>query len=88
MSFGESMFAAGFNQKTTKEDLFIKGNLGISSCNQCGKTLHRSKARVPDMWGWRASHVRRPVSRGPTYQPPCYVGFPLPPRMHLHFKSV
>jgi hypothetical protein len=25
-SFGESMFLAGFNQKTTKEDLNVKGN--------------------------------------------------------------
>jgi hypothetical protein len=26
MSFGEYVFSAGFNQKTIKEDLFIKGN--------------------------------------------------------------
>jgi hypothetical protein len=29
MNFGESVFLAGFIQKTTKEDLFIKGNDGI-----------------------------------------------------------
>jgi hypothetical protein len=28
MSFGESVFLAGFNQKTTEEDLFVKGNYG------------------------------------------------------------
>ena len=27
--FGESVFPAGFNQKTAKEDLFVKGNHGI-----------------------------------------------------------
>ena len=26
MSFGESMFIAGFNQKTAKKNLIIKGN--------------------------------------------------------------
>jgi hypothetical protein len=47
MSFGESMFAAGFNQKTTQEDLFVKGKLRILSCNQCGKTLEDStKAKL------------------------------------------
>jgi hypothetical protein len=39
MSFGESMFLAEFNQKTAKEDLFIKGNHGISPRNRRGKTL-------------------------------------------------
>jgi hypothetical protein len=29
MSFGESIFPAGFNQKTPKEDLFIEENHGI-----------------------------------------------------------
>jgi hypothetical protein len=43
MSFGESMFPTGFNQKTAKKDLFIKGNYGISSRNQCGKVLEDSR---------------------------------------------
>ena len=43
MSFGESMFPAGFIQKTAKEDLFVKGNHGIPQCNRCGKTLEDSR---------------------------------------------
>ena len=39
MSFGESVFSAGFNQKTTMEDLFVKGNYGIPPCKQLGKDL-------------------------------------------------
>ena len=37
MSFGESMFLVGFNQKTIKGDLFVKGNHGIQPRDQCGK---------------------------------------------------
>ena len=43
MSFGESMFSVGLNQKTAKEDLFVKRNYGIPPCNRCGKTLEDSK---------------------------------------------
>ena len=43
MSFGESVFSAGFNQKTTKEDLFVKGNHGIPPRYQCGKVPEDSK---------------------------------------------
>ena len=43
MSFGESVFLAGFNQKTAKEDLFIKGNYGITPRKQRGKTLEDSR---------------------------------------------
>jgi hypothetical protein len=43
MSFGESMFPAGFNQKTAKENLFIKGNYGILSRKQRWKTLEDSR---------------------------------------------
>ena len=43
MSFGESMFPAGFNQKTAKEDLFVKGNYGISPRKHCGNTLEDSR---------------------------------------------
>ena len=39
MSFGESVLSAGFNQKTAKEDLFVKGNYGILPRKQRGKTL-------------------------------------------------
>ena len=43
MSFDESMFLAGFNQKTTKEGLFVKGNHRIPSHNRRGKTLEDSR---------------------------------------------
>jgi hypothetical protein len=43
MSFGESMFLAGFNQKTAKGDLFVKGNHGIPLRKQRGKTLEDSR---------------------------------------------
>ena len=43
MSFDESMFLAGFNQKTAKEDLFIKGNHGIPPWDQCGKVPEDSR---------------------------------------------
>ena len=43
MSFSESMFPVGFNQKTAKEDLFVKGNHGIPPHKQCEKTLEDSR---------------------------------------------
>ena len=43
MSFDESMFPVGFNQKTAKQDIFVKGNNGIPPRNQRGKTLEDSK---------------------------------------------
>jgi hypothetical protein len=43
MSFGESIFLAGFNQKTPKEDLFIKENHRIPSHKQRGKTPKDSR---------------------------------------------
>ena len=43
MSFGESVFPAGFNQKPAKEDLIIKGNHGIPPHKEHGKTLEDSR---------------------------------------------
>jgi uncharacterized Fe-S cluster-containing MiaB family protein len=43
MRFGESVFPAGFNQKTIKEDLFVKGNYRIPSQELCGKVLEDSR---------------------------------------------
>ena len=43
MSFGESVFLAGFIQKTIKEDLFVKGNYGIPQRKQRGKILEDSR---------------------------------------------
>jgi hypothetical protein len=43
MSFGESVFSAGFIQKTVKENLIVKGNNGIPPRKQHGKTLEDSR---------------------------------------------
>jgi hypothetical protein len=43
MSFYESVFPTGFNQKTAKEDLFVKVNYGILPRKQRGKTLEDSR---------------------------------------------
>jgi hypothetical protein len=42
MSFGESMFLAGFNQKTAKGDQFVKRNYGIPPQELRGKVLEDS----------------------------------------------
>ena len=42
MSFGESVFPVGFNQKIAKENLFIKGNYEILLRKQRRKTLEDS----------------------------------------------
>ena len=88
MSFGESMFLAGFNQKTAKEDLFVKLNHGIPPRNQHGKTLEVSR-RLSTEAG-HMSLTSYPAPMGPTYHPHCCVSSPLPPRMHQRrlFKLV
>ena len=43
MSFAESVFPVGFNQKTVKEDLFVKENHGILPRNQRGKVPEDSR---------------------------------------------
>ena len=43
MSFGESVFSAGFIQKIVKGDLFNKGNYKIMPHKQRGKTLEDSR---------------------------------------------
>ena len=40
------MFLAGFNQKTAKEDLIIKGKYGVPPRYLCGKTLEGSRSHV------------------------------------------
>ena len=42
MSFDESLFPIGFNQKTTKGELFVIGNHVILPPNKCEKTLEDS----------------------------------------------
>jgi hypothetical protein len=56
MSFGESMFPAGFNQTTTKEDLNIKGKYRIPPWHPHGKTLE-----------WSKSHVTEAEDKAPTW---------------------
>ena len=85
MSFDESVFSVGLNQKTVKEDLFVKRNHGIPSRNRRGKTLEDSRRRITI-----AGHVSltcgaapdpprgHSASVGATYQPRCYVGSPPP----------
>ena len=46
MSFGASVFLAGFNQKTAKEDLIVKGKYGISLRYIRGKTLEGSRSHI------------------------------------------
>ena len=65
MSFGESVFLAGFNQKTAKEDLFIKGNHGNPQRDQRGKTLEDSR-RLSTKAGL---HLPASQPMGPSYQP-------------------
>ena len=55
MSFGESVFPVGFNQKTTKEDLIVKGKYGVPSWYLRGKALEHSR-----------SHVTKAESKGMT----------------------
>ena len=97
MNFGESVFSAGFNQKTVKGDLFVKGNHGIPPRDQRGKVpedyrrLSTEAGLDPLTCGGRPAPPRGfPAHVGPTCHPLCYVGSPLPPRMHLsrYFKSV
>ena len=69
MSFGVSVFPAAFNQKTAKEDLFVKGNYGISPCKQCRKTLEDSIRLSTEMGPVPLTcGAGRPV--GPPCQPP------------------
>ena len=46
MSFGEFVFSIGFNQKTTKEVLFIKGNHINLLWYLHGKTLEDSRRQI------------------------------------------
>ena len=51
MSFGESVFLVGFNQKTTKEDLIIKGKYEVSPWYLHGKTLEGSRSHITEEGG-------------------------------------
>ena len=45
MGFGESVFSAGFIQKTVKEDLFIKANQVYSQRYLLGNTLEGTRSQ-------------------------------------------
>ena len=51
MSFSESMFLVGFNQKTAKEDLIVKGKYGVLPWYLRGKTLEGSRSHVTEAEG-------------------------------------
>ena len=51
MSFGESVFLVGFNQKTAKDDLIVKGKYGIPPRHLRGKTLEGSRSHVTEAEG-------------------------------------
>ena len=52
MSFGESVFLVGFNQKTTKEDLIVKGKYRVSPRYLHGKTLEGSRSHDTKVEGY------------------------------------
>ena len=51
MSFGESVFLVGFNQKTAKVDLIVKGKYRVSPLYLHGKTLEGSRSHVTEEEG-------------------------------------
>jgi len=75
MSFCESVFPAGFNQKIAKEDLFVKENRVIPQDKQRGKTLEDSRRQItkaepePLPGGTGRSHMQAGRSVGPTWHP-------------------
>jgi hypothetical protein len=63
MSFGESVFLAGFIQKTTKRDLFVKGNFRIALRHQRGKDLEGTKRQTTEAWAnWPWKWAGRPAT--------------------------
>jgi hypothetical protein len=65
MSFSESVFSAGYIQKTVNGDLHVRVNNAISPRNQHGKVLEDSKGHHA-----KAERQRLPCGLvGPTYMP-------------------
>jgi hypothetical protein len=88
MSFCESVFLAGYNQKTVKVDLFIKVNQFVHKPMwEDSRTLEKENHQDPrpraNMWGQPDYGTHGSVS-------PSNVGSPPPWRSHLchSFKSV
>ena len=76
------MFPAEFNQKTTKEDLIVKGKYRVPPWYLHGKTLEGSRSHVTEeeghpLTGWAIGPP------GPTCLLASYVSLPPPLRMHL-----
>ena len=75
MRFGESMFSAGFIQKTDKEDLFVKANHIYPQRNRRGKTLEDSRRKAIKAEGRRLPcgasqpHLQDARPPRPTCQP-------------------
>jgi hypothetical protein len=74
MSFDEFMFSARFNQKTAKEDLFVKENQAYPRWYLCGKTLEDSRAHstkagpMPLPCGASQPHYQADRPMGPTWR--------------------
>ena len=51
MSFGESVFLAGFNQKKAKEDLIVNGKYRVPPRYLHGKTLEGSRSHITEAEG-------------------------------------
>ena len=66
MSFGESVFPTGFNQKTTKEDLIVKEKYGVPPRYLRGKTLEGSRSHVNEAGDKRMTYA----AARPHYQAP------------------
>jgi hypothetical protein len=81
MSFGESVFPVGFNQKTAEGDLFVKRNYRILSRELRGKTLEDSRSLSTER-----DHM--PLTCG-TARPQCQADQPLVgPTVSLFATSV
>ena len=75
MSFSESITAGGFNQKTIKEDLFVKENHGYPRRNQLRKTPEHyirqttATGTEPLTCGASRPHLQADRPVGPMCQP-------------------
>ena len=81
MSFGESVFSAGFYHKTAKEDLFVKANHVYSQRDRRGKTLEDSGEKF--MEAGHMSLSGRPAPRAYLSASPLKDGSPPPLRSYL-----
>ena len=80
MSFGESVFLAGFIQKTSKEDLFVKANHVYPLRNRPGKN---PEGKPPKR---RASGYHVGLA-GPTSRPPGPLGQLVSPSFECQFST-